>query len=42
VHDELCRKTFVDKSSDKDLENNASFVLSISENSYDIRSSTKD
>jgi hypothetical protein len=42
VHDELCRETFVDKSSDEDLENNASFVLSISEDSYDIRSSAKD
>jgi hypothetical protein len=42
VHDELCRKPFVDKSSDEDLKNSAFFILSISEDSYDICSSTKD
>jgi hypothetical protein len=41
VHDELCIKTFVDKSFDEDLKNNESFVLSIPENNYDIRSSAK-
>jgi hypothetical protein len=31
-------KTLADKSSDEDSENNESFVLSISEHSYDTRS----
>ncbi len=40
VHDELCMKTLVDKSSDEDSENMKSFVLSISEDNYDTRSLT--
>ncbi len=40
VHDELCMKKFADKSSDEDLKNSESFVLSISEDNYDTRSLT--
>jgi hypothetical protein len=40
IYDELCIKTFVDKSFKKDLENIEFFVLSISENNYDTRSLT--
>ncbi len=42
MHDELCIKTLADKSSDEDRENSEFFVLSISKDSYDIRSSAKD